>query len=211
MPSPAPAPRNPFPVHPVLPLTRGARRPADGGRRLNEAEVIAAARRGEERAFQGLYVSNVDRVFRVIFRMVGEESFASDLTQETFIRAFERLDQFRGEATFSNWLHRIAVSVALRRLKAKRESVGYELVEESEPAMQVTPPEPDLQRRLHVAIDELSEVYRTVFLMHDLEGYTHGEIAEALGVAVGTSKARLSRARAKLRELLGNAMREYVQ
>ena len=143
--------------------------------------------------------------------MVGEESFASDLTQETFIRAFERLDQFRGEAAFSNWLHRIAVSVALRRLKAKRESVGYELVEESEPAMQVTPPEPDLRLRLHVAIDELSEVYRTVFLMHDLEGYTHGEIAEALGVAVGTSKARLSRARAKLRELLGDAMREYVR
>lgn len=178
---------------------------------MNEAELIAAARGGEERAFKDLYESNVDRVFRVIFRMVGEESFASDLTQETFIRAFERLDQFRGEAAFSNWLHRIAVSVALRRLKAKRESVGYELVEGSEPAMQVTPPEPDLRRRLHVAIDELSEVYRTVFLMHDLKGYTHGEIAEALGVAVGTSKARLSRARAKLRELLGDAMREYVR
>lgn len=178
---------------------------------MNEAALIAAARRGEERAFKDLYESNVDRVFRVIFRMVGQESLASDLTQETFIRAFQRLDQFREEAAFSSWLHRIAVSVALSGIKANRESTSYELVDESEPATQLTPPERDLRRRLHVAIDELSEVYRTVFLMHDLEGYTHLEIADALGVAVGTSKARLSRARGKLRESLGDAIREYVR
>ena len=178
---------------------------------MNEAALVAAARGGEERAFKALYESNVDRAFRVIFRMVGEESFASDLTQETFVRAFERLDQFRGEAAFSSWIHRIAVSVAPRRLKEKRENTSYELVEESDLAMQASPPEPDLRGRLHAAIDALSEIYRTVFLMHDLEGYTHVEIAEALGVPVGTSKARLSRARAELRELLGDALREYVQ
>lgn len=174
--------------------------------------MVERAKKGDERAFRTLYEMNVDRIYRLAYRMAGEESLAMDFTQEAFVRAYQRLDQFRGDSAFSTWLHSITVSVALNGLrKVDRHRKRERSLEDAAPLATSRPTvEPGVRERIQEAVDELPEIYRTVFLMHDLEGFNHGEIAEALGVAEGTSKARLSRARAKLRESLGPAMQEYV-
>jgi RNA polymerase sigma-70 factor, ECF subfamily len=179
---------------------------------LTDLELVEQARTGDQPAFRSLYDRNVDRIYRLAYRMAGSDELARDVTQETFLRAWQRLGQFRGDAAFSTWLHSIAVSVALNELRKvdrhrKRER-SLEDAAHMAPAARGL--EPDARERLHGAVDELPEMYRTVFLMHDLEGYSHGEIAEALGVAEGTSKARLFRARARLRQALGDTMQEYV-
>ena len=144
--------------------------------------------------------------------MAGEDDLAMDFTQEAFVRAWKRLDQFRGDAAFSTWLHSITVSVALNGLrKVDRHRKRERSLEDAAPvASPNRVAEPGVRERIQDAVDGLPEIYRTVFLMHDLEGFNHGEIAQALDVAEGTSKARLSRARAKLREALGPEMQEYV-
>ena len=174
--------------------------------------MVEQAKKGDERAFRSLYEMNVDRIYRLAYRMAGDESLAMDFTQEAFVRAYQRLDQFRGDSAFSTWLHSITVSVALNGLrKVDRHRKRERSLEDAAPVAMSRPTvEPGVRERIQEAVDELPEIYRTVFLMHDLEGFNHGEIAEALGVAEGTSKARLSRARAKLRESLGSAMQEYV-
>lgn len=179
---------------------------------MTEYELIERAREGDERAFRTLYDMNVDRIFRLAYRMAGEEDLAMDFTQEAFVRAHQRLDSFRGDAAFSTWLHSITVSVALNGLrKVDRHRKRERSLEDAAPVADATRlAEPGVRERIEEAVDALPEIYRTVFLMHDLEGYSHGEIAAALDVAEGTSKARLSRARAKLRESLGPAMQEYV-
>lgn len=179
---------------------------------LTDRELVEQAGKGDQVAFRALYDANVDRIYRLAYRMAGEEELARDFTQEAFLRAWQRLDQFRGDAAFSTWLHAIAVSVALNGLrKVDRHRKRERSLEDAAPvAAKVGRLEPDARDRLRGAVDDLPEMYRTVFLMHDLEGYSHGEIAETLGVAEGTSKARLFRARAKLRASLGDAMQEYV-
>lgn len=154
----------------------------------------------------------MDRVYRLAWRMAGDADTARDMTQETFVRAWRSLDQFRGDAAFSTWLHTVAVSSGLnvlrrrdRHRKRERPIDAAHDVDGSGP-----PARPLLRDRLREAIDELPEIYRVVFVMHDLEGYRHGEIAEALDVAVGTSKARLSRARARLRESLRDYEPEFA-
>ena len=179
---------------------------------MTELELIERASKGDERAFRTLYDANVDRIYRLAYRMAGEEDLAKDFTQEAFLRAYQRLDQFRGDAAFSTWLHSIAVSVALNGLrKVDRHRKRERSLEDAAHVSPGNPPvEPGVRERIDGAVNDLPEIYRMVFLMHDLEGYSHGEIAATLGVAEGTSKARLSRARAKLREALGDAMQEYV-
>jgi RNA polymerase sigma-70 factor (ECF subfamily) len=180
---------------------------------LTQLELVERARNGDERAFRTLYDTNVERTYRLMYRMAGEEQLARDFTQEAFLRAYRKLDQFRGQAAFSTWLHTLAVSVALNGLRKvgqqrKRERALDDAIHVTHAPAAV---EPGVRERIEDAVDELPEIYRMVFLMHDLEGYSHGEIAETLGVAEGTSKARLSRARAKLRETLGEEMQEYVR
>lgn len=177
-----------------------------------EAEWVASARAGDQAAFRRLYDAHAERVFRLAFRIVGDDDLARDLTQEAFVRAFRKLDQFRNESAFGTWLHAIAASVALdgARRRALRMSREIDLDPEVGPASPPCPPDVGLSERLHRAIDDLPGRYRVVFLMHDLEGFSHLEIAGALGIAEGTSKARLSRARAKLREVLG-PFEEYVR
>ncbi len=179
---------------------------------MSEQELIERSRQGEHIAFRELYEANVDRIYRLTYRMAGDDDLARDFTQESFVRAYEKLDQFRGDASFSTWLHSIAVSVTLTGLRKIQRHRKRERTLEETPYLtaSATTPEPDLGRRLKDAIDGLPELYRTVFLMHDLEGYSHNEIATALEVAEGTSKARLSRARAKLRDMLGDFAQEYA-
>src|SRR5262249_45245493 len=131
---------------------------------------------------------------------------------ETFIRGFERLDQYRGDSSLGTWLHAIAVSVALNGLrKVKRLHGRTEPIDESTHlVVQPTGLTADLKVRLRAAVDALSEKLRPVFLMHDVEGYTHEEIAGTLGIPVGTSKARLFDARAKLRLALAAFAGDHI-
>ncbi len=178
---------------------------------MTDNELVERAKDGDEGAFRELYDANVDRIYRIAYRMAGEDDLARDFTQEAFVRAYQRLDQFRGDAAFSTWLHSIAVSVALNGIRKLDRHRKRERSLDAAHAARVDPVVgPEIRERIEEAVDRLPEIYRVVFLMHDLEGYGHGEIATALGVAEGTSKARLSRARVKLRETLGDAMQEYV-
>lgn len=159
-----------------------------------------------------MYDRHVDRVFRLAYRMTGDDALAQDVTQDTFVRAFDRIDGFRGASSLATWLYAIANSVALNALRKvkrlrNRESRLDEGVEIGAPDRGA---EPDLKDRLAEAIGDLSEKYRQVFVLHDVEGFKHHEIAEMLGIEVGTSKAQLSRARAKLRTALDVHAPEWV-
>ena len=159
-----------------------------------------------------MYDAHVDRIYRLAFRMTGDDDLAQEFTQEAFIRAFEKLKQFRGEAALSTWLHSIAVSVVyngMRKVKRLNQR-QVDLKEIHSVGTELGVADPDLKERLAAAIGNLPWGYRTVFVMHDIEGYKHEEIAAALGVQAGTSKAQLSRARAKLREALADFAEEWA-
>ena len=177
---------------------------------MDDRELIRRVLAGDPSAERELYDAQVDRVFRMAYRMAGDADRAQDYTQETFIRAFDRLAGFRGESGLSTWLCSIAISVTLNGLRQARRfrerEVALDDVElAGSPRSEA---EPDLKVRLSRAIDNLPEGYRTVFVMHDVEGYTHEEIGTALGVRPGTSKAQLFRARARLRQALADFARE---
>jgi RNA polymerase sigma-70 factor (ECF subfamily) len=171
---------------------------------VDQNNLVARVLQGDPQAERELYDANVDRVYRLVYRMVGDGELASDYTQDTFIRAFERLASFRGEAALSTWITSIAISVVYNGQRKVRRLRSREVeLEHAEPvAVSSRQADPDLKLKLNAAIDALPEGYRTVFLMHDVEGYTHEEIGAALGIQDGTSKAQLSRARAKLRRQL---------
>ena len=177
-----------------------------------EPELIARVVAGDRLAARELYDAQAPRVFRLAFRLTGDEHLAQEMTQETFIRAFAQLDKFRGESALSTWLHRVTLSVtsnAMRKVKRfrEREADLDEALTVSSPAREA---DIDLKESLHRAIDELPEIYRTTLVMHDVEGYTHEEIANVLGVAEGTCKSRLSVARAQLREKLAHFAQEWI-
>lgn len=160
-----------------------------------------------------MYDAHVDRVYRLAYRLAGDADLAQDFTQETFVRAFNKLREFQGRSAFSTWLHAITVSVSLNALrKVKRIRQREVDIDDVEPIYAAArQAEPDLKQRLKNAIASLPEHYRAVFVMYDMEGYTHEEIGSVLGVPVGTSKARLSRAREKLREQLADFAGEWAQ
>jgi RNA polymerase sigma-70 factor (ECF subfamily) len=168
---------------------------------------------GDAFAERELYDAHVDRVFRLIFRLSGDHELAQECTQETFIRAFDRLATFRGESALGTWLHSIAVSVSLNALRRVRrqDSRETDLEETASSTDGYRPSEPDLKERLTEAVNALPEGYRTVFIMHDVEGYTHEEIGTALRISSGTSKAQLFRARGKLRKALKEFDGEWVK
>ncbi|HKO15038.1 MAG TPA: sigma-70 family RNA polymerase sigma factor [Gemmatimonadaceae bacterium] len=181
---------------------------------VTEPERIARAVAGDRVAARELYDAHAARVFRLAHRLTGDAELAREATQETFVRAFRQLDRFRGDAAFSTWLHRITLSVtanAMRKVKRLRErETDLEVLELEEPERRESAGiDPDLRERLARAIDALPEIYRTTLLMHDLEGYTHTEIAAVMGVAEGTCKSRLSAARALLRTALADFAKEF--
>jgi RNA polymerase sigma-70 factor (ECF subfamily) len=179
---------------------------------VDDRQLIARVLAGEGSAERELFDRHVDRVYRLAYRLAGDPDLAQDFTQETFIRAFERLGDFRGDSSLATWLHAIAVSVSLNGLRrAKRHDAREVALEEASDVGRATrEAEPDLKHRLTRAIDELPEIHRTVFIMYDMEGYTHDEIGHALGIPTGTSKARLSYARRALREALADFAGEWV-
>jgi len=171
---------------------------------LEERRLINRILAGDAAAERQLYEAHVDRVFRLAYRMAGDATQAEDLTQDAFIRAFDRLADFRGDAPFAGWLHRVATSVILTGLRRRKrvqevESIRDDLEWAAGPGPTT---DPELQRSIDRAVGSLDENHRLVFVMHDMEGFTHQEIATAVDAPVGTIKARLSRARQKLRVAL---------
>jgi RNA polymerase sigma-70 factor (ECF subfamily) len=170
---------------------------------VNDSQLISRVIAGDRLAGRELYDAHAPRVYSLVFRMSGDAEKARELTQDTFIRAFSRLSQFRGDAQLSTWLHRIAVTVVSNsRRKEIRFRREVSLDEASSVAASAGSVDFDLKECIDRAVENLSEVYRTTLIMHDVEGYTHAEIAEVLGVPEGTCKSRLSAARAQLREAL---------
>jgi len=168
------------------------------------ADDVALAASGDRRAFERLYHANVNRVFAICVRMSGDRTRAEELTQDVFVRVWEKLPLFRAESAFSTWVHRLAVNVILNarkaegRERARREPDGEDVLE----ARGSSPHHGD-RMDLEKAIATLPPGARRVFVLHDIEGYKHEEIAEMLGVTAGGSKAQLHRARMLLREALG--------
>ncbi len=173
---------------------------------MNEQELIARVIAGDADAERELFDTHVDRVFRLAVRMCGDPGRAQEFAQDVFVKAFAKLDGFRGDAALSTWLHRITVTVVLdgiRKEKRRRKrEVGVEDLTTVDRGREAG--DPGLKVRLLRAIDGLSEILRAVFVMHDIEGFKHHEIAAILEVPEGTSKARLFRARQQLRETLGS-------
>jgi RNA polymerase sigma-70 factor (ECF subfamily) len=186
--------------------------PTDPGSPVDERQLIARVLTGDPAAERELYEAHVDRVYRLAYRMTGDDALAQDCTQDTFVRVFDRLADFRGDAALSTWIHAVATSVVLNGLRTVKRLRGREMPEEAAVNLGHTArrAEPDLKHRLREAIEDLPVKLRMVFVMHDVEGYTHEEIGGALGVPTGTSKAQLFRARARLREALAEFAGEWA-
>jgi len=167
--------------------------------------LVAQARDGDVRAFEGLYRRLSGRVYGVCLRMAGDAAEAEELAQEAWVRAWERLASFRGESRFSTWLHRLTVNVILdHRRREGRRNKHLEFLPDGalEDAVPTHEPPPGLRMDLDRAVATLPEGARTVFLLYDVEGFKQQEIAEQLGVAEGTVKAQLHRARRLLQEVM---------
>jgi len=187
-----------------------------------EAEAIRRAQAGDSAAFDYLYQLHSRRVYALCLRMVSNPADAEDLTQEAFLQLFRKIGTFRGESAFSTWLHRMTVNVVLMRLRKK--TLPTDSLEETlEPDSENSGPKrdvgaPDLRLsgavdrvNLERSIEKLPPGYRTVFVLHDVQGYEHNEIAGIMGCSVGNSKSQLHKARTRLRDLLQEEMREQAR
>ncbi len=180
---------------------------------LTEAQAIRLAQRGDAAAFECIYRLHSRRVYALCLRIVGNTTEAEDLTQEAFLQLFRKIHTFRGESAFSTWLHRLSVNIVLMRLR-KKSLVQTSLEEITEPDEETGGPgmefgAPDLlltgsidRINLQRAIDQLPLGYKAAFVLHDIEGYEHHEVAEIMGCSAGNSKSQLHKARMRLRELL---------
>jgi RNA polymerase sigma-70 factor (ECF subfamily) len=168
----------------------------------SEAALVARARGGDSRAFEALYREHVDRVYGLCLRMTGNVGEAEDCTQEAFIKAWDKLGKFRGDSAFGTWMHRIAVNAVLGRIrKSKREQDRIRVVAETTTSPASIGDSGEL-RDLSDAIDRLPEGARHVFVLNAVYGYSHEESSSMLGIAVGTTKAQLHRARRLLAQQL---------
>ena len=179
---------------------------------MTESAAIAGCLKGEPKAFETLYDLHKRRIYSLCLRMVNNAAEAEDLTQEAFMQLFRKISTFRGEAAFSTWFHRLTVNIVLMHLRKK----GLDEISlDQEP----TEDEQDLPKKeyggedLHLvgsvdrvalekAIADLPKGYRTILVLHDIEGYEHNEIAEMIGCSIGNSKSQLFKARLKLRSFL---------
>jgi RNA polymerase sigma-70 factor, ECF subfamily len=179
---------------------------------VTEQEAIDRAKQGDAESFEALYLLHKRRVYSLCLRMTGNTAAAEDLTQEAFLQLYRKIGTFRGESAFSTWLHRLSVNVVLMHLRKK--SLPEVSLEESLEPQQEDGPRKDVGTRdtvlagsidrlnLQRAIESLPPGYRVIFVLHDVEGYEHNEIAEMMGCSIGNSKSQLHKARMKLRELL---------
>jgi RNA polymerase sigma-70 factor, ECF subfamily len=182
-------------------------------REFDEAEAIERAKSGDAAAFQSLYDRHKRRVYSLCLRMTANTAEAEDLTQEAFLQLYRKIGTFRGESAFSTWLHRLSVNVVLMHLRKKSLPL-VSLEETTQGSSEEDVPKKDFgaedlalagsidRLQLQKAVDELPPGYRTIFVLHDIEGYEHNEIAGIVGCSIGNSKSQLHKARMKLRDLL---------
>ena len=183
--------------------------------RERETELVRKAQQGEEAAFEQLYQAHKRRVFSLCLRMIGNVSQAEDLSQQAFLQLFRKIGSFRGQSAFSTWLHRLVVNVVLMQLRKK----GLNLVplEDTDSSQEERPRKEygTIDRHLsgsvdritiQRAIDDLPPGYRRIFVLHDVEGFEHNEIAKMTNCSVGNSKSQLHKARLKLRDSLRRAV-----
>jgi len=189
---------------------------------VTEAEAIRLAQAGDAAAFEFLYHMHSRRVYALCLRMVNNPPDAEDLMQEAFLQLFRKIGTFRGESAFSTWLHRMTVNVVLTRLRKKSLPVAS-LEETTDPDDETSGPRKDIgapDLRLSGAVDrvnlersveKLPPGCRTVFVLHDVQGYEHNEIADIMGCSVGNSKSQLHKARTRLRDLLQEEVRQQAR
>ena len=200
-------------------ITNTLTRPVTGERTqpASDLELAKAAAAGDSAAFERLYEQHHRRVYSLCLRMLGDASQAEDLTQEVFLQVYKKIGSFRGDSAFTTWLHRLTVNQVLMHFRRR----GVKLEQTSEEGDFTNVIETPLQstRRISMvdklalerAIAQLPAGYRTVFVLHDVEGYEHGEISGMLGVSIGTSKSQLHKARMRLRVLLAQEINTNVR
>jgi RNA polymerase sigma-70 factor (ECF subfamily) len=170
-----------------------------------DLSLIQRAIDGDERAMRQLWSQHAPHIDAVVRRIVGDADEAADIAQEVWIQIFRALPSYRGESQFGTWAHRIAVNRTLNAMRRTRRLAKFEMeIEEDTASVENTGERAILAQTIQQAALHLAPGARTVFLMHDVEGYTHEEIAEELGITTGGSKSQLFKARAKLRRLLAH-------
>lgn len=188
---------------------------------LDEAESIARAQAGDQIAFAQLYSLHKRRIYSLCMRMVGNAAEAEDLTQEAFLQLHRKISTFRGDSAFTTWLHRMAINVVLMQIRKKGLSL-ISMDEAMEPAPEGSPGRSfgalDLtlsgsidRLALERAVGDLPAGYRVVFVLHDIEGYEHNEIASLLDCSIGNCKSQLHKARLKLRDALRTLRRQEAR
>jgi len=194
----------------------------DQKQRATEADAIERAKQGDETAFEVLYHLHKRRVYSLCLRMTANTAEAEDLTQEAFLQLFRKIGTFRGESAFSTWLHRLAVNVVLMKLR-KKSGTETSLDEMTEPDEDSGGPRRDFgtldlrlsgsidRVNLQRAVEQLPPGYKAVFVLHDVQGYEHNEIAGIMQCSIGNSKSQLHKARMRLRELLHEAVRDKAR
>jgi RNA polymerase sigma-70 factor, ECF subfamily len=186
--------------------------------RMSEAEAVRRAQQGDAAAFEQLYRLHSRKVFVLCLRMAASPAEAEELMQDAFLQSFRKIQTFRGDSAFSTWLYRLTVNVVLMRCRKKR-IVTYSMDEATEANGESETASFEIGERdlnlagvidrltLKRAVAQLPAGYRTVFILHDVQGYAHDEIARILGSSSGNSKSQLNRARARLREILQRSLR----
>jgi RNA polymerase sigma-70 factor (ECF subfamily) len=183
------------------------------GTAMPEAEAIEKARNGDVAGYESLYHLHRRRVYSLCLRFTGNVSDAEDLAQEVFLQVYRKISTFRGDAKFGSWLHRVAVNLALMRFRRRRpREVSLNIPQTLKPGPLPSPLRDQFCTRsflvervaLGRALESLSKARRSVVLLHDVNGFTHGEVGERLGVAAGTSKSQLHKAHVELRGILGH-------
>jgi RNA polymerase sigma-70 factor (ECF subfamily) len=184
----------------ALALTREAEPPVS----MSIETLVKLAQARDSRAFEALYRRLVGRIYALCLRMSGDTQRAEELTQDVFVRAWERMESFRGDSKFTTWLHRLAVNVVLQagRAKGRREGREHLVANPEDYLSRVTREMPGTRVDLERAIASLPEGARTVLVLRDIQGFKYEEIAEMQGVALGTVKAQIHRARKMMREKL---------
>jgi RNA polymerase sigma-70 factor (ECF subfamily) len=165
-------------------------------------EVVRRAQQGDVEAFESIYRTHAPAIYALCRRMIGDERDARDLVQDVFVRAWQRLPTFRGQSALATWMHRLAVNVVLEQMRSTRRDVARFIDDADQDSFSARPTSPDERMDLDRAINRLPAGARTVFVLHDIHGYSHDEIAQMTGIAAGTARAQLFRARRALMRLL---------
>ena len=190
--------------------------------KLSEADILQRVREGDQTVFEYLYRAHSQRVYALCLRMVGDPTEAEDLTQEVFLLLFRKIHTFRGDSAFTTWLHRLTVNLVLMNLRKKpAPAVSIEATPDADDgtaSQRIDIGSADLSLegsidRINLArcITQLPAGFRTIFVLHDIQGYEHNEIANMLGRSVGDSKSQLHKARKRLRQLLHEIQREKAR